>query len=443
MMKLQGDSTGRKGHLSVAAEVGFPRLQRLQIVDCEMMEAIVGIEKEKDEDELSSQREGGPASLSSDLEESTTEGTCPSTSMVFDFDRNSFPCLVKVYDSLEADLKLNDVFEFVGVLTFDLEPSVDKDDSDEFTSTLCEDELSHSPPSKVPRLHCLVHRKLAIHDFLSSSPIMEPKSNLVKEMRETLLGHLTAVLGNDGVAAHFMLLHLLSRVHARVDTLAVGKLSLNLTGFNKENVSNFGNRLNLAVKNLVPFTHFIPLTVDYLNIASLSPRKDYETNRLVSGVLQLAEGSHTMIDETHLQAGTLNWVAMLLSIGGGGEGEDGGVQCAVWLEAWWPLFFGSTSTSSSGAAGLTAPFTSSSPLSGSSSVAANCTFTRVSAYKLGDSAFSFIANCLLEAIDLILQGAQNLVVPIKSNSRRKLQESPTTPGRILLTQEDVIRFSQN
>ncbi|KAI8029029.1 Mini-chromosome maintenance complex-binding protein [Camellia lanceoleosa] len=255
-------------------------------------------------------REGGPVSLSSHLEESTTEGTCPSTSMVFDFDRNSFPCLVKVYDSLEADLKLNDVFEFVGVLTFDLEPSVDKADCDEFTSTLCEDELSHSPPSKVPRLHCLVHRKLAVHDFLSSSPIMEPKSNLVKEMRETLLGHLTAVLGNDGVAAHFMLLHLLSRVHARVDTLAVGKLSLNLTGFNKENVSIFGNRLNLAVKNLVPFTYFMPLTVDYLNTASLAPRKDYETSRLVSGVLQLAEGSHMMIDETHLQAGTLNSVGV-------------------------------------------------------------------------------------------------------------------------------------
>ncbi|KAI8000329.1 hypothetical protein LOK49_LG09G00455 [Camellia lanceoleosa] len=32
---------------------------------------------------------------------------------------------------------------------------------------------------------------------------------------------------------------------------------------------------------------------------------------------------------------------------------------------------------------------------------------------------------LLEAIDLIISGAQNLVVPIKSNSRRKLQESPT------------------
>ncbi|KAI8008627.1 Mini-chromosome maintenance complex-binding protein, partial [Camellia lanceoleosa] len=58
-------------------------------------------------------REGGPASLSSHLEESTTEGTCPSTSMVFDFDRNSFPCLMKVeYDfkyykmEMETDVQL-------------------------------------------------------------------------------------------------------------------------------------------------------------------------------------------------------------------------------------------------------------------------------------------------------------------------------------------------
>ncbi|KAL7240579.1 hypothetical protein ACSBR2_006273 [Camellia fascicularis] len=56
---------------------------------------------------------------------------------------------------------------------------------------------------EVPHLHCLIHWKLAVHDFLSSSPIME--------------------------------------VHAKFDTLAVGKLSLNLTGFNKESVSIFGH----------------------------------------------------------------------------------------------------------------------------------------------------------------------------------------------------------
>ncbi|CAL5394109.1 unnamed protein product [Camellia sinensis] len=39
---------------SLSCARGFPRLQRLRILDCEMMEAIVGIEEEKDEDELSS-----------------------------------------------------------------------------------------------------------------------------------------------------------------------------------------------------------------------------------------------------------------------------------------------------------------------------------------------------------------------------------------------------
>ncbi|KAI8009901.1 putative disease resistance protein [Camellia lanceoleosa] len=40
---------------SVSCAKGFPRLQRLEIRECEMMEAIVGIEEEKDEDELPSQ----------------------------------------------------------------------------------------------------------------------------------------------------------------------------------------------------------------------------------------------------------------------------------------------------------------------------------------------------------------------------------------------------
>ncbi|CAL5391246.1 unnamed protein product [Camellia sinensis] len=39
---------------SLSCARGFPQLQRLRILDCEMMEAIVGIEEEKDEDELSS-----------------------------------------------------------------------------------------------------------------------------------------------------------------------------------------------------------------------------------------------------------------------------------------------------------------------------------------------------------------------------------------------------
>ncbi|GMY08375.1 mini-chromosome maintenance complex-binding protein [Fagus crenata] len=255
-------------------------------------------------------KEDGHPSMSSQTQEAINEGICSHMSVVPNTDRDSLPCLVKIYDSPESDLKLNDVFEFIGVLTFDSEVPVDKDDHDELSNGFSEDALAHLPPNKVPRLHCLIHRKLTVPDFLHSSPTMEPKPHLVKEIRAALLRHLTAVLGNDSFAAHFMLLHLLSRVHTRVDTLAVGKLSLNLTGFSKESVSLFGHRLSHAVKDLLPFTHCIPLTVEYLNSASLAPKKDYETNRLITGVLQLAEGSHLIIDETQLESGTLNSVGV-------------------------------------------------------------------------------------------------------------------------------------
>ncbi|XP_050385931.1 mini-chromosome maintenance complex-binding protein [Argentina anserina] len=236
-------------------------------------------------------------------------GTSSSMSLLPDVNKDSLPCLVKIYDCPESDMKLNEVFEFVGVFTFDPEFKVENDD-DEVANGFSEDVSVQLPPNMVPRVHCLTHRKLTVVDFLPSSPTLEVKPNVVKEIRNALLRHLTAVLGDDGVAAQFLLLHLLSTVYSRVGTVAVGKLSLNLNGFNKESVPVFGPRLLLAIKNLLPFTQCIPLTVDYLNNASLAPKKDYETNRLITGALQLAEGSHLIFDETRLEAGTLNSVGV-------------------------------------------------------------------------------------------------------------------------------------
>ncbi|KAL3650336.1 hypothetical protein CASFOL_006739 [Castilleja foliolosa] len=233
-----------------------------------------------------------------------TEGNSSNSSLV-PVDKNPFSCLVKIYESPESNIKLNDVFEFVGIFTFDPELTVGRDDNDELTENFCEDSLAHLPPSKVPRLHCVVHRRLGANDFLSS-PQLELKPCAIKEVREALIEHLAYVLGNDTMAAQYVLLHLLSRVHARVDSVAVGKLSLNLTCFNKESMSVFGDRLKRAIENLLPSSECLPLTIDYLNTVPLAPKKDYNTNRLVSGFLQLAEGSHLIIDETPLQTGTLN-----------------------------------------------------------------------------------------------------------------------------------------
>ncbi|XP_012840012.1 PREDICTED: mini-chromosome maintenance complex-binding protein [Erythranthe guttata] len=259
----------------------------------------------EDSPNLKKMREDGRTLEPSDLQMIGTEGKSSNLSLLPDLERNSFPCLVKTYDSPESSLKLNDVFEFIGIFSFDTDLTVDRDNTDELEEGFCEDALVYLPPAKVPRLHCIVHRKIGVNDFLSS-PCLELTPSAIREVREALLGNLTAVLGNDRVAAQYVLLHLLSRVHARVDSIAVGKLSLNLTSFNKESISVFANRIKLAVENILPFTECLPLTVDYLNTVSLAPKKDYTTNRLASGFLQLAAGSHLTIDETTLQSGTLN-----------------------------------------------------------------------------------------------------------------------------------------
>ncbi|XP_071741774.1 mini-chromosome maintenance complex-binding protein-like [Rutidosis leptorrhynchoides] len=83
-------------------------------------------------------------------------------------------------------LKLNDVFEFIGVLTFDTDVKDDKSGENEFSNCFLEEESVNLPSSK-------------------------SKPYLVKGIREFILRHLTVVLGDDEIAAHYLLLHLLSK----------------------------------------------------------------------------------------------------------------------------------------------------------------------------------------------------------------------------------------
>ncbi|XP_031132253.1 mini-chromosome maintenance complex-binding protein-like [Ipomoea triloba] len=100
-------------------------------------------------------REGGIASTSTDSRETLNKAICTTTNMGAEFER-SFPCLVKIYDSLESDLKLNDIFEFIGVLAFDTDLSKEKEDNNNVESSLCEDVLVELPPSKVTDLRNLL-----------------------------------------------------------------------------------------------------------------------------------------------------------------------------------------------------------------------------------------------------------------------------------------------
>jgi len=52
----------------------------------------------------------------------------------------------------------------------------------------------------------------------------------LKETRDTIIAVLKLILNGDKLAAEWVLLNLLSRVHTRKDSFILGNLTLNITG---------------------------------------------------------------------------------------------------------------------------------------------------------------------------------------------------------------------
>lgn len=87
----------------------------------------------------------------------------------------------QIYDSPESELKLNDVVEFLGVLTFDTNAMMDMDSLGENSDDLSEAESVQMPSGNVPRLHCLIHRKLETQHFLHGSSLLAEASTISKK----------------------------------------------------------------------------------------------------------------------------------------------------------------------------------------------------------------------------------------------------------------------
>ncbi|XP_024526898.1 mini-chromosome maintenance complex-binding protein isoform X2 [Selaginella moellendorffii] len=216
-------------------------------------------------------------------------------------------CLVKIYDGNDADLKLNDIAEFVGIVWKESElVSISASDSSALAESLMEDDTSlQLPSSTVPRLHCITMRKLSAYSIPSQPGALAD----ICSVRESLVCTLQSVLGEDRLAAEYLLLHLLSKVYSRVEPLAVGKFSLNFSGCQAGadgSVSLVASAVGHAISVLLPCSQVVPLSLEDLNSCLIAPRKDYATNRLVTGGLQLASGTHLTLDETALNTGRLN-----------------------------------------------------------------------------------------------------------------------------------------
>jgi len=201
--------------------------------------------------------------------------------------------IIKMYDLAEGDIKLNDMLEVVGIVSLDPVLATMEDDMDGISPNL-------PPPSLVPRIHVVSFSRLE-HD----SPRKDLNMSLseMNSTRTELLAILTQSMLGDKLAAEYLLCHLISKIYLRKDVLVLGKLSLNLHNMTQHD--NWPRRLSTILGLLTTNSNYLSLTRETLDKTEFIPKKDFEANRLVSGLLQLPVGCHLFVNETVMTDGQL------------------------------------------------------------------------------------------------------------------------------------------
>ena len=111
-----------------------------------------------------------------------------------------------------------------------------------------------------------------------------------------------------------MILYLISHVHKRfTSTTPVGNLALcfSLQGSAwSENSSSFVKTLCGILRAIRPTSKMLCLSNESLGKSLWFPRKDYDSNRLISGELQVSNGTMLLVDQTTLREGKIHGTAV-------------------------------------------------------------------------------------------------------------------------------------
>ncbi|GMF58540.1 unnamed protein product [Phytophthora fragariaefolia] len=254
---------------------------------------------------------------------------------------------IYVYDGQYKDtpldaFKVNEAFEFVGTLDL-MVPGADAkaDDADaalsakqlqELQISDCIDEVQRKGRSGVVLHCCHVSALQSVHHVRPHEAqefyeqIHESNESRTKfcqdewtklgqdvsvaAMRQQVINYLANAVRGDTLAAEYLLLGLLSHVYSRADpSTPLGNLSLNLAldkSSTDEQKSAFISRVQQTLESLMPMVARVDLSLKELNSTKFMPHKDYEREVLLSGVLQVANGTTMLVNETALTAGQLN-----------------------------------------------------------------------------------------------------------------------------------------
>jgi len=218
---------------------------------------------------------------------------------------DNFGAIIKIYDLEDAnELKLNSVFEFIGILENSNQTEAIQQQS---FDDLDENILTSYP---LPHIHALYWNKIENNSNPTVKSIKEQLTDdqAIKVIRNEIVEYISSIFEGDDLIAEYLLYNLVSRIYSRVDSLPIGKFSLNICNIKN---SKQASEIYKFIQSIVPKSHYLTLENQKINSKRLAPSMNCIESLeqgigLVSGELQLSDGTVLVVDETTMQEGKID-----------------------------------------------------------------------------------------------------------------------------------------
>ncbi|KAK9896561.1 hypothetical protein P389DRAFT_171824 [Cystobasidium minutum MCA 4210] len=209
--------------------------------------------------------------------------------------------LVKIYPSTSSsstsstsldNVKATEIVDFVGVLDYSTFPTARALEEPTDGAAASSDSADH-----VKTLH-------AIFRVPSSERTAPEQATIGSSTRKEVIDQLAGALEGDVLAAEWLLLALLGRTHTRRGALALGQLPINIVlPQSMDDTSRVVSKIRKTLEQLLP--RLVSLNFDIAELNKVTYLPESRDENLISGVLQLPQGTTVLVDETGMGEGNL------------------------------------------------------------------------------------------------------------------------------------------
>ena len=219
--------------------------------------------------------------------------------------------IVTLYsDSSEWDqYKVCDIIDVIGIVSFDTEQYSMYNQSANNEDIMMNGVQHNTRPVQIHAISCM---KSIDNQPLTAQQLqqqIESITNNTTNIRRQIIDYFSILFNGDSYTAEYLLLFIVSHVQSRQHDILIGKLSLNLclpVDTPPPQTQLFLTQLQYILNQLVPCSITHEISINSLNRLLWQPIKDYDTERLKYGILQLSPHTVLLLDECNISTGELN-----------------------------------------------------------------------------------------------------------------------------------------